>query len=321
MFKIYNSNISSFQKSKYTLKRSSVSRHKDESSKESPSSVSVEIPRKLLVPKSIRQDYSGVFVEAQRGGLCRMHSINNYFGKAVLSENSFDKLCEFYDDFMKTRYSIDTNCKEFDTSYSDHLNVVSYYLLQNNIYCRYIPLGIVHTNGTKFINTDVDNFDEEKGLFMFDEKHIWIVRKINGRWCKVDSIGGISTCMDPRNELKTNRGIGMMIPIQNIQLEFYKTKELIVKFLHASRAIDGDITPEKILSLLERLDKNKEILSDLEYLIGITIKLFEMTKSYPELVDAYNDFVIKFFNNPNDSENIFNSVPDIIIMILEESKV
>ena len=42
-----------------------------------------------------------IFCERQRGDMCRMHSINNYYGRKILDETDFFRYCDKYDKLIK----------------------------------------------------------------------------------------------------------------------------------------------------------------------------------------------------------------------------
>ena len=72
---------------------------------------------------------TNIYYEKQRGDLCRLHSINAYFGFECLKETDFFKLCDEYDNIIK---GLKTNSMD---GFSEGRCIISYILqkLDNKI--------------------------------------------------------------------------------------------------------------------------------------------------------------------------------------------
>ena len=133
-----------------------------------------------------------IFCERQRGGLCRLHALNNYLGCPRYDEAAFGSIVAAFDRRQRARYGSEyVSAAAYDAISSDQNNVVSYTLAQyHNIYTRYVAPGGAPMH--------FDAARNSGAFFVFSADHIWIVRLVAGpngdppRWYKVDSIGETS---------------------------------------------------------------------------------------------------------------------------------
>ena len=67
-----------------------------------------------------------LFIEQQIGGLCRMHALNAFFGKAKISTHDFDQYCYDFDQENK-KYNSTISCHEFDiVNFSSNYQLLIY---------------------------------------------------------------------------------------------------------------------------------------------------------------------------------------------------
>lgn len=124
-----------------------------------------------------------LFFERQRGGLCRMHALNNFLGGATYNEESFAKLLAEYD--MKYRDCHLPPAGEFDIFLSNSENVVVYALQEHeNVYTKLFALG---TSG--LVDEIMEAIDPSvNALIIFNGSHIWTVKKSGDAWYELDSL-------------------------------------------------------------------------------------------------------------------------------------
>ena len=136
---------------------------------------------------------NSIYFERQSGDLCRMHSLNAYFGYKRIDKNQFIKLCNEYDTiisglksdsmdgFSEGRCIISYVLDKYDSKYTLLIPINSYNGIRNHIDIpRYNKL-------IKNINC----------FFEFNKGHIWFNRIINNKWYKIDSISGITNINKP----------------------------------------------------------------------------------------------------------------------------
>lgn len=85
--------------------------------------------------------FNNIYWEANKKNLCRMHSLNSYFGKPFFNPNSFEKLCEDYNEYIKNTYNEIVKSSEYDIF--PQLNLISYAIWKyDNSYCLTIPINL-----------------------------------------------------------------------------------------------------------------------------------------------------------------------------------
>lgn len=164
-----------------------------------------------------------IYFERQRGNMCRMHSLNAYFGKAVLDENTFYKFCDKYDNLIKGLES-----RRMD-GFAESRNITSFIIeLLVGKYCVYIPMKL-SKNSHNYVNVDRYRkklYNQEiKNYFEFNKNHIWLNKLVDGQYYKVDSLSGI-TRIDPSFNNINN---GYIIVIDDLLDEIYYYIDIVQK--------------------------------------------------------------------------------------------
>jgi hypothetical protein len=260
---------------------------------------------------------NNIFYEAQYGGLCRMHSLNGYFGKSKISPAEFQKYIDSYDEEYKEKYNFEASCGLFDIVASDQKNIVNYILKKHGVYSRYYALNQLHGKNIKEHITDILSGDY---FFTYNETHIWGCRVLNNQWYKVDSMGGVHQ-MDI-NSLMNEKNIGYIVPV-NIKTEFYRNLCVIKSVL------GEDPSLIHIKEYLTQKNKEKLILDKLEIPINLCMDILDTNLTFhkskvepPDLneytsikthVNTYAEFLTKFTKgNYNNLDLILDYLPDII---------
>jgi len=136
---------------------------------------------------------ASIYCERQRGDLCRLHSINAYFGYKKLCKIEFLKYCKEYDNLISG-----LKTTEMD-GFSEGRCIISYILDKlDNKYLFLIP--IKSYNGIRN-HIDIERYckimNNINGLFEFNKGHVWLNKKIDGYWYKIDSISGVNKIDKP----------------------------------------------------------------------------------------------------------------------------
>ena len=254
-----------------------------------------------------------IYFESQRNGLCRLHSLNAFFGFEKISESQFNLYMSEYDQEYMKKYNI-SSCKSFDIISSDQKNIVSYILKKNNIYTRYFACNQLHgINIKSIIDTSIGDF-----FFAYTESHIYGFRKKDNKWYRVDSMGGVRLI---NINVINQKNMGYIF-IVDIKKEFYRNLEIIKKIL------DGTPSPEEIKKYLVQKNSEKKILGELEIPLGICMdiletQLFNHTCYFNPIntqVKSYNEFIYQFTKGKyNDIELILRYLPDILYNLTQLS--
>ena len=264
---------------------------------------------------------NGIYYQSQIGGLCRLHSLNAFFGEEKISQSEFNNFQKQYDILNKKMFNIPTSCKSFDIVSSNQKNIVSYILKHYGIYTRYYAINqLQKTNPTEQSLDLKGSF-----IFVYNESHIYGARK-KGMWYTVNSMSGVRKTNI--NSLLRTKNLGFIIPV-DIEREYSKNINLIKSSLN----ID-EISEEKIEAFLVKQHKLKEILGNMEIPLGICVDILDMKlcqklennskkhviEKYGRLYDivkVYNHFIALFTNGRyNDIELIKEYLSIIIFGIL-----
>jgi hypothetical protein len=136
-------------------------------------------------------------------------------------------------------------------------------LKKNDIYSRYYAINEIYRKNS---NDYIVIILKGDFFFIYNESHIWGIRRLNNKWYTVNSIGGVSNLNI--NSVLSQKNIGFIIPV-DISKEFYRNLKLIKITL-------GDKSNIKSISeYLVNQNKNKFILGDLEIPLGICMNILE----------------------------------------------
>ena len=145
-----------------------------------------------------------IYYEKQNGDLCRLHSINAYFGFQKLKITDFNNLCDEYDSIIKGLVS-----KNMD-GFAEGRSIVSYIL--DKLDKKYIMLIPINSYLNSRVHLNLNYYEKIIKLvdyfFEFNKNHIWFNKKINNIWYKIDSITGVNIINEPNI---TNNGFFLIL--------------------------------------------------------------------------------------------------------------
>lgn len=184
-----------------------------------------------------------IFCERQRGDFCRMHSLNNYIGKSLLNEEEFHKKCDEYDSVIDGLRS-----RNMD-GFAEGRSIVSY--IMDILFHKFIILIPYnsYTNSRTHLDMEFYNkiYKKVNGFFEFNKNHIWINKKVNDRFYKIDSIGGVNEI-----NVKSMGKNGYFLVIDDFLL--YEHVEYFINLLKTNNEKD------KILNEKNEINENDEII-------------------------------------------------------------
>jgi hypothetical protein len=226
-----------------------------------------------------------IYWEQQRGGLCRLHSINAYFGKQEFNEKEFNEHADEFDSIQYDKFGENISCKTFDIVNSDQCNLVTHILSSRGIYVRYVPPNEHKECVSIAINAGC--------FFVFNLDHIWFVKKYDKEWYRVDSMSGVSI-IDPMTIIN-EKNIGLMIPIQNKLTEFCRIGALLC-----------DIIGPDVSQFIIDKHVSASILGDAETCLGPMVEVLRVQQncgkgvlSIKQFIDKYDSFIKKMITNGN----------------------
>ena len=163
---------------------------------------------------------SNIYCERQHDDLCRLHSINGYFGFKKLDQSDFFNYCNEYDEIIK---GVKTQGMD---GFSEGRCIISYILEKlDNKYIFLIPINSY--NGIRN-HIDIDRYNKLIPTlwcyFEFNKGHVWVNKKIHGIWYKIDSISGVNIIDNPTIK---NNGYLLVINGKQLYNEIFYTIKLI----------------------------------------------------------------------------------------------
>ena len=187
-----------------------------------------------------------IYYEKQLGGLCRMHSLNAFFGKAKISPSTFQDWIRLYDLYLKKRFNVNTSSASYDLVNSDQTNLVSFVLKKYKIHVRYYALNSVYG---KRLDPEIykANF-----IFVYNFGHIWGIRKKNRKYYKVDSMSGVSPF--GINHITSIKNIGLMVPV-SLRSE-WNLKVSLIRNILSQNGIHNKQQLAKYLRMLREKKRN-----------------------------------------------------------------
>jgi len=200
-----------------------------------------------------------IYCDRQSGNLCRMHSINNYYQFGKLNDNSFYGYCDEYDKYYGIRGS-----RDYDM-FNEGRNVIGFIL--ERISDDFVYL--LYRNDVEIMRPFMADITD---IFHFNLHHIWLHKKINNNWYKLDS-----RAIKMDNPIQLTMGYMFVIPkkIRN---------KLEMHFINKIKQTQIYRNPDIF---------NRYLLGDGEVLI---YNLYHLTKKYEKI----NKIAEKFRKNKND---------------------
>jgi hypothetical protein len=245
-----------------------------------------------------------MYREQQVGGNCRIHALNAYFQRPLITEDLFKKYIENFDSIMNILYHVKVNSLDFDLINSDQNNIICYILKHEtvNVSTEYYALNQHFTCDLK------PQLENCHFFFMYNADHIWGVKKHNEKWYILDSLRPI-----------TETTISAVLSTNNIGLILVAASDVI--FAKEIKNIRKLVVPNP-RDFIIKCHYLNEILGEVEISIGKCVDILSRTKSktlqhkIDELCVNYYTFLTKFTDgNYNNLDLKLNSLPDIILGI------
>lgn len=163
-----------------------------------------------------------IYYESQRGNMCRLHSINGYFGQTVLNDAEFFRHCDDYDKIIEGLHS-----RNMD-GFAEGRSIVSYII--DKLDRKFVLLIPINSYKGAREHLDLDRYLKMIPLlnnyFEFNKDHVWIIKQIENKWYKIDSLSGVHEI----NQLnKFHKRHGYLLVIDDKLL--YKELEYYIQYL------------------------------------------------------------------------------------------
>jgi hypothetical protein len=236
-----------------------------------------------------------IFWERQNSDLCRLHSLNAYFGYKKLDQNEFMKLCEEYDEIIK---GLKTSTMD---GFAEGRCIISYILDKlDSKYVFLIPLNSY--NGVRN-DIDIDRYTKliklVNGFFEFNKGHVWFNKKVKGKWYKIDSISGVNMINEP--SIRKN---GILLIIDDKHL--YNEIDYYLKLLNLDETTDYEVILINLYYAFKNIELNKnrdenynssiELFINIKKLLSDYLENNRINKNTDQIVENIKSLVKSFIN-------------------------
>lgn len=282
-----------------------------------------------------------IYWEQQNGGLCRLHALNAFFGKHMITPQQFNDYQLEYNIWQKKKFKNSfIDCKNFDALNSDQNNIITYLLKYKfKVFTKYFSIN--ESQKYNKINSSLDySLDyiisnlldkiSNKFIFIYNHDHIWGIKYKSDKWYKIDSLSGVSIINNIYSEIN-RKNVGFIIPIC-AKFIFVNNINKIKKILsNYNKNILLNISEPKlkkekldlISNYLKSLHNNDLILGELELYLNIVVEILdifydgEYCSQIINIVERHKEFTLGF-NHTNylNISYILKFIPNILYNIL-----
>lgn len=249
-----------------------------------------------------------MFFERQRGGLCRMHSLNNYLQGAVFNEATFQTLLQEYN----ADYNAQPHPADFDSISAFQEDLVSYALRKHaGLSTLYIAPGKYtdcpwrDTCGIQI--SALDAATRAGAVFVFSANHIMVYRQENGVWFELDSMGAAPRQCQIHSVFQAgpSNNNGFIVPINRADAAAH-----IGEIRSYIRSRLAPFNYETVVNELLRLHSQHELLGWIEIPLFIVHKLKSLCC---EASAEFNDAAAHFIEDPANLETLLTIFPRLIL--------
>ncbi len=128
------------------------------------------------------------YFERQVGGNCRIHAINSLFAGGILTAEKLKEYSVAFDNRYESAITF-----EFDGVQSDTLTLVSYVIEDMTDYrTLMVSPGQLQSVLDECNSTSIHALIQEEvpAVLVFNDHHIWTIRRHRNEWWNLDSMGG-----------------------------------------------------------------------------------------------------------------------------------
>jgi len=165
--------------------------------------------------------------------MCRLYALNAFFGSHYITEENFNKLWELY----KSEYPEYKGSNDYIFIPTNRVTFIHYVLSidpDRTIKCEYVPAAKWNQGEhikqiLKKRKLSIDQFiGGSDWVFVFNQNHIWGIKKIEKEWFKVDSLSGT---MKTSLNLLLNENFGLIIPrVKTDVIKLLKNIQIYLRF-------------------------------------------------------------------------------------------
>lgn len=272
-------------------------------------------------------DITGLYCERQRGGSCRIHAINNLFGKTVVTESSFKMFQVEYKKHLRADHVLDSSNTSLSTnedSIESTRDFIIPFILSRLFQLTSFWIAPYEFSKLKNANIlrgilDVMDFDQNR-FFVINMTHVWCCKKVKDRfWVQIDSISGIRQ-IDNIDQLVENKQLGFLMPWGKKRATHGVSEmQCLVTDYFGPQISQGDIC----VMLLRDLSKREpHHFGDCQIWIALFFKYLKFIDTdkhhFDSEIKAFEDYERHRASSPLDLVHAIGTLPCIITFIVNE---
>lgn len=266
---------------------------------------------------AFRSAHRDIYCERQRGGSCRLHALNAFFGRQELTEEQFNTYSNEYN-----RFYADVPlppAEQWDSVIGTQENLLAFIIRKKlGMGSIYSPPG--HTKktlekwGAQCMTDLIDPHINR--LFVFNMSHVWVcVKTPDGNWKRVDSLQGVHD-VNLDAEMAGNK-LGFMVVLTKEATLLaqrhisQRIKQCIAKYTSSSGAF-GYFTRLDIENFMNKLCLLPDGLAGLEVEVSTFYHMHHILHPHHESKEAFHIFFTQYNKAPNDHQAIAYFMPALI---------
>ena len=235
--------------------------------------------------------------EKQRGGLCRLHSLNAFMNsvngsKGYFSEQKFRELCNEFD----KEHNLENTSNHSDIN--NNTSTLLGWIVEKETKLLPYWIHVGYYNKMIKLRNKYNAADLLSGIdcfFCFNKDHVWVLRKDKDTWYTVKSMGGIHRTEPLAHLRNPKQGCLLIIPESRYRSEvewiFRFIKDTNVDLNSESNKYNLLIEIEEYLHLLNRMMDDSNLNKLCEVYSSNPTKVDDWIKYWTEFKKEYIDLL------------------------------
>jgi hypothetical protein len=261
-------------------------------------------------------DPANIFCEKQRGGLCRLHALNNFLGRQAYGDGEFAVACSQYN----AEFSTQPPCETVDSVQGSQEPVFAWILRTRHFFPGYMICAAPNdvSGRLRYTLGEITLLEALRSslynrVFVFNEGHVWVLQydTVSGCTFSVDSLSGPRLATIGEFTRQPTLYYYCVVPNSCVAAE-------CAKLAGAVRAEMGD-TCESVIQQLVRWNESKKLISPIESAICHFYSfLGTMPDTTPETrrqITRFDAFYKRFQNSPAQFRLLIDELPPLVLFM------
>lgn len=257
-----------------------------------------------------------IYREQQRGGNCRIHSLNAFYGRPEISDAQFAEYCRDYDKHYGA-YAL-PKVKSWDCVLANQESIVSYILrVRSGLGTLYVAPGDLARFTREWnVRSLAELVDAASPVvFTFNENHIWVYRTSpidpTGTWYAVDSMH--STRPVNMQSLPPKQGYMITLTHRGMLTIMSRIHQRVQKRVSAMWHSPGaSMTRESFVAVVKAGLEARDGITAFEVDLCLFYRYLAIVRPNHAANATYSKFFDAFQRSPADHESIIQYAPALL---------